>query len=132
MSKSLIFLSLLSFMTLFSCTKTEVPDRLIGIEMQYIYDNENDLEFALKFTEEGVKYQYKNGTKPNKWWGPFPHNYTETESGEHLVSWFEANKGDYVTLLINFDKKILYGSGILYPKKKVHFHKAEIIRLEIP
>jgi len=64
MSNALKFIFLFFLALSFSCTRTEVPDRLIGIEMQYIYDNENDLEFALKFTEEGVMYQYKNGTKP--------------------------------------------------------------------
>lgn len=133
MNRFLTFLLFSFALSFFACeSKTEVPDRLIGIEMQYVYQNEKKLEFALKFTTEGVMYQYKNGSKPDKWWGPYMHNYVETESGEHLVSWFEAHRGDYITLLINFEKKMLYGSGILYPAQRVHFHKADIIRLEIP
>jgi hypothetical protein len=127
----LILLLSISILISGCSSRQEVPDRLIGVRIQYIYDN--DVEFALKFAEDGIRYQYKSGPKPDRWWGPYEYNYMKTENKEHFVSWFEVEKrGDFVTLLINFDKKILYGSGILGKKYKIHFHKAEIIETDIP
>jgi len=71
------------------------------------------------------------GPKPNRWWGPFPYNHTTTDNNEKLVSWFEKGYGDYVTLLINFDKKTLYGSAII-KGEIVHFEKTKIQRFGIP
>jgi len=47
----------------------------------------------------------------------------------YLASWFEKDYGDYVTLLINFDEKILHGSALLR-NEEVHFHSAHIINIE--
>jgi phenolic acid decarboxylase len=136
MSKSKIYLLLIPLFGLMSCSqekedsKLKIPEKLIGIEMQYIYDH--GVEYAIKYEKVGVSYQYKNGKTPDKWIGPYEYNYLKTESGEHLLSWFEPSRTDYVTQLINFDKKILYGSAILGPKHNILFHKADIHRLEIP
>jgi len=45
-----------------------------------------------------------------------------------LALWFEKAYGDYVTLLVNFNNKLLYGSAIL-PGKTVYFHGAKIIKV---
>lgn len=105
------------------------PDKLIGVEIRYTYTGGN--EYAVKFEEEGVSYQFRSGSKPDKWWGKYPHNHMITTSNEHLVSWHEPKKGDYVTLLINFEKNLLYGSAIL-GGKKVHFQEATIHEIKKP
>ncbi len=79
--------------------------------------------------EQGVSYRYLTGTKPNKWWGPFPYDAFEVESKVFFASWFEPGYGDYVTLLINFNNKLLYGSAIL-SGKTVHFHGAKIRKVK--
>ena len=45
-----------------------------------------------------------------------------------MVSWYEKGYGDHVTLLIDFNKKILYGSALIVTKDKniLHFHGAKI------
>ena len=120
---------------LFSCgqeNKKETlnfPDRLIGVETRYTYSEGN--EYAVKFEEDGLSYQYRSGSKPEAWWGKFPYNYMITGNNEHLVSWHEPKKGDYVTLLINFEKELLYGSAII-KGTKVHFQTAEIHETKMP
>lgn len=122
---------LLTLPLFFACqNKIQAPERLEGIEMQYRY--ENGVEFAIRYTKEGVYYQYKKGNSPNKWWGPFEYEYLLTEKGEHFLSWFEPGYGDHVTQLINLDDKILYGSAIIGDKHNVLFHPAKILRLELP
>lgn len=108
-----------------SCSQSEaIPEKLIGIQMAYTY--ENDVSFGIKYTEEGVYYQYKNGGAPDKWWGPFAYDYLKTDSGEHFLSWYEPGYGDHVTQLINFDTKTLYGSALLGKNQKTLFEKAKI------
>ncbi|NOQ70594.1 MAG: hypothetical protein GQ574_01250 [Crocinitomix sp.] len=120
---------------LISCNSTKenenlkMPEKLLGVILQYTYSEGN--EYAVKFEAEGVSYQYRSGRSPEVWFGKFPYNHMITESNEHFVSWHEADKGDYVTLLINFDTNTLYGSAIL-SAKKVHFQKAEISKITKP
>lgn len=101
----------------------KLPDRLLGVTLNYSYTGGNS--YAVKFEKEGLSYQYRTGGSPEKWWGKFKYNHLLTEENEHFVSWFEPGYGDYVTLLINFDKKVLYGSAII-KGKIVHFEKATI------
>jgi len=120
---------------LFSCNhpkeseNIKFPDKLIGVEIQYTYSEGN--EYAVKFENDGLSYQYKSGSKPEKWWGKFEYNHIITENHEHFVSWFEPGYGDYVTLLINFENEIIYGSAII-KGKAVHFQKAKIHKIAKP
>jgi phenolic acid decarboxylase len=122
-------------MLLLACGQTKksenlnLPERLIGVEMRYTYSEGN--EYAVKFEEDGLSYQYRSGRLPERWWGTFEYNHMITENKEHLVSWHEPIKGDYVTLLINFENNLLYGSAII-GLKKVHFQTAEIHEIKLP
>ncbi|MEH6517337.1 MAG: hypothetical protein V7742_11670 [Halioglobus sp.] len=53
----------------------------------------------------------------------------EVEDGVYFASWFEKGYGDYVTLLINFDSRLLYVSAILRGEE-VHFHGARIVNMD--
>lgn len=81
----------------------------------------------MKFEEAGISYRYLSGSKPEKWWDPFPYKAFEVEKNIYYASWFEEGYGDYVTLLVNFNNNLLYGSAIL-SGKTVHFHGAKIIK----
>jgi phenolic acid decarboxylase len=104
-------------------------EKLIGVDLEYQYSGGN--AYHVKLEEEGLSYRFVSGPKPERWWGPFPYNHTTTEHGEQLVSWFEKGYGDYVTLLVNFDLEILYGSAII-KGEIVHFEKARIKSFHIP
>lgn len=112
---------------LFSCKPTNenlnLPDQLLGVEMSYKYSGGN--EYTVKFEEAGLSYQYRTGTSPDKYWGPFTYNHMMTDNNEHFVSWFEPGYGDYVTLLINFETNVIYGSAIIVGKT-THFQKGNI------
>jgi len=93
---------------------------------QITYNYTTGRSYNVKFEETGVSYRYLSGSKPEKWWGPFPYKAFEVEDRVFMVSWFEAGYGDYVTLLINLNNHLLYGSAIL-EGNSVHFHGAKII-----
>lgn len=67
------------------------------------YDYTNGRSYAVKFEEAGASYRYLSGSKPEKWWGPFPYKAFEIEKDVYMAGWFEEGYGDYVTILINFN-----------------------------
>jgi hypothetical protein len=132
MKKSILITSL-AFLLL-ACGQVETksnssfPERLTNVVMHYTYSGGNG--YAVKFEKEGLSYQYRTGSSPETWWGPFTYDHMITEKGEHFISWFEPGYGDYVTLLVNFEDDILYGSAII-KGKKVHFQKAKISKIQM-
>jgi phenolic acid decarboxylase len=103
----------------------EPTRQLNGTNITYNYTSGRS--YNVKFEQQGISYRYLTGTKPDKWWGPFPYKAFNVGDNVFLASWFEQGYDDYVTLLINFNNNILYGSAIL-SGKDVHFHGAKIIK----
>lgn len=101
--------------------------KLDGIDITYEYTSGRS--YHVKFEKEGVSYRYLTGSKPDKWWGPFPYKAFEIQSSVFMASWFEEGYGDYVTLVVNFDNKLLYGSAII-SGEEVHFHGAKIVKVQ--
>lgn len=113
--------------TALEASELSLPTRkLNGTNITYNYTSGRS--YNVKFEEEGVSYRYLTGSKPEKWWGPFPYQAFKVENNVYLASWFEKGYGDYVTLLINFNNSLLYGSAIL-SGKTVHFHGAKIVKV---
>lgn len=100
-------------------------DKLNDTNITYNYTSGRS--YNVKFEKAGISYRYLTGSKPDKWWGPFPYKAFEVEKNIYYASWFEKGYGDYVTLLINFNNNLLYGSAIL-SGSTVHFHGAKIIK----
>jgi len=103
------------------------PTRALnGTDITYHYSSGR--AYHVKFEPTGISYQYLTGTKPDKWWGPFPYEAFEVEPQVFLASWFEAGYGDHVTLLINLKTNLLYGSALI-GKDELHFHGATIVKV---
>ena len=98
---------------------------------QITYEYTSSRSYNVKFDEQGVSYRYLTGSKPKTWWGPFPYQAFRVEDGVYFASWFEPGYGDYVTLLIDFNNRVLYGSAILRGEE-VHFHGAKIVEIDRP
>ena len=122
----LILLILFSVSHILAAELSEPTRKLDGTNITYNYTSGRS--YNVKFEGAGVSYRYLTGSKPDKWWGPFPYKAFEVEENVYLASWFEEGYGDYVTLLINFKTKLLYGSAIL-SGKTVHFHGAKIVKV---
>ncbi|WP_339673963.1 MoaF N-terminal domain-containing protein [Dasania marina] len=122
---SCLFLSLISTAIVASELSQETRE-LNGTSITYNYTSGRS--YNVKFEDIGISYRYLTGSKPDKWWGPFPYTAFEVDDKIFLASWFEEGYGDYVTLLINYNSKLLYGSAIL-EGKDVHFHGAKIIKI---
>ncbi|MEH6502818.1 MAG: hypothetical protein V7682_02830 [Cycloclasticus sp.] len=115
------------FTTALEASELSLPSRELN-STNITYNYTSGRSYNVKFEEHGVSYRYLTGSKPEKWWGPFPYQTFEVEDGVFLASWFEKGYGDYVTLLINFNNNLLYGSAIL-SGKTVHFHGAKIVKV---
>ncbi len=127
--KQFILLSLVFAFTIISSCSTnsiETSDSMNGVEMTYQYSEGNS--YHLKFINDSVSYQFLSGSAPQTWWGPFEYSYLQRDNGEYFLSWYEHGYGDYITLLIDNDKKSLIGSGIIIKKNEpiIHFQKAII------
>ena len=121
-----IIVSMFFSMQLNASELTPLTPELNGTDITYNYTSGRS--YNVKFEESGVSYRYLTGSKPEKWWGPFPYQAFEVEKNVFFTSWFEEGYGDYVTLLINFNNNLLYGSAIL-SGKEVHFHGAKIVKI---
>jgi len=126
--KSLIsILIIFIFTAVTEASELSLPTRqLNGTNITYNYTSGRS--YNVKFEEDGVSYRYLSGSKPEKWWGPFPYKAFKVDSNVYLASWFEKDDGDYVTLLINFNNNTLYGSAII-SGKTVHFYGAKIVKV---
>jgi hypothetical protein len=123
--KTLAILLMLFFTAPHAAELSKPTRELNGIDMTYNYTSGRS--YNVKFEEKGVSYRYLTGSKPEAWWGPFPYKAFEIDNNEFYASWFEEDYGDYVTLLINFNNNLLYGSAIL-SGKNIHFHGAQIVK----
>jgi len=120
-----LYLAFLFSSSLHASEISTPTQELNGTNISYNYTSGRS--YNVKFAEEGVSYRYLSGSKPETWWGPFPYQAFKVEDDVYMASWFEEGYGDYVTLLINFNTKLLYGSAIL-SGKTVHFHGATIVK----
>jgi hypothetical protein len=123
----LLLLLLLSANNVFAEDLNPSTRALDGTAITYNYTSGR--AYHVKFEPDGVSYQYLTGSKPDKWWGPFPYTAFEVADNTYLAAWFEEGYGDYVTLHINFNNNLLYGSAILQGET-VHFHGAKIVKVE--
>jgi hypothetical protein len=116
------------FMLSACCSEKEdqYPDKLVGMKIQYKYAN--DREYNVKLEEDGLSYRYVSGSKPDKWWGKFPYHHAVLANQIHVLAWHEVGYDDYITLIIDFDRNTLFGSGIIQGKE-VHFQSANISTL---
>lgn len=102
------------------------PEKLQGLNIQYKYAN--DREYNIKLEKEGLSYRYVSGSKPEKWWGPFPYHHALFDEEYHIVAWHEVGYDDYITLIIELEENKLFGSGII-AGEEVHFQPAVISRM---
>jgi len=93
------------------------------------YDYTSGRSYNVKFEKAGVSYRYLTGSKPDVWWGPFPYTAFEVANNTFLAAWFEEGYGDYVTLHLNFNTNLIYGSAILQGET-VHFHGAKLTEVK--
>ena len=109
-----------------SISQGNLTRELDGVEMTYQYSGGNS--YNLKFENGTISYRFLNGSRPEKWWGPFVYKASKTDNNDYFLSWYEESYGDYVTQLLNPSKKTLFGSALIIKRDKniFHFEKAII------
>jgi hypothetical protein len=132
MKTTIAFLFLLSVLIFQQSTPADTGETTRELNGTAItYDYTSGRSYHVKFEEAGVSYRYLTGTAPETWWGPFPYQAMQVDDGLYFASWFEKDYGDFVTLLINFKENSLHGSALLRGED-VHFHRAQIVKIEHP
>jgi len=126
---SLVLAAMLGPPSLLAEALADLTRELDGTKITYEYTSGRS--YNVRFEAAGVSYRYLTGPKPETWWGPFPYQAFRVRDNVYFTSWFEEGYGDHVTLLIDFNKRILYGSAILRGEE-VHFHGAKIVKIERP
>ena len=101
--------------------ETQLTDKLNGTTLTYTYSG--GWKFTIKYSSDGVSYTMHNYNTP--WSKLFPYKSIEVSKDVYFTSWFDTGRNDYVTHLIDLNKKHLYGS-VLLDKKKIHFEQAII------
>lgn len=102
----------------------ETTRELNGSSITYLYSSGRS--YAVRFEEAGVSYRYLTGSKPDAWWGPFPYEAMRVGPDVYFLAWFEKGYGDYVTLLVDFGRRFVFGSALI-AGDEVHFHRAELL-----
>lgn len=126
MLRRYVIVLLICLVNALHAVELQEPTRILnGTNITYEYTSGRS--YNVKFEEAGVSYRYLTGSKPDKWWGPFPYKAYEVEINVFMTAWFEKGYGDYVTLLINFNNNLLYGSAII-SGDFVHFYGAHIVK----
>lgn len=88
--------------------------QLNGTDITYTYSG--GWSFNTRYEEKGVSYRFLNGPAAGKWLGPFSYQAFHVSEHVFLTSWYDSGREDYITHLINFNTKMLYGSVFLQKK----------------
>lgn len=97
-----------------------------GKNITYRYSNGHS--YNLKFEEVGLSYRDLSGSAPEIWLGPFKYESTQVEDAVYFLAWHEQDRGDYVTLLVNFNNGIIHGSAIVN-RSETYFTQASIVNV---
>ena len=105
--------------------ETTLTDKLNGTELTYTHSG--GWKFSIKYSADGLSYTLHNDNTP--WSKYYRYQAIEVSAGVYFTSWFDHERNDYVTQLINLNTKRLYGS-VLLAKEKIHFEQAIINTLK--
>ena len=100
---------------------------LNGTTISYLYAN--GLSFAVRIEEAGVSFRRLHG-QPGAWVGQYPYQAFEVADDIYMLTWYEQDTGDFVTLVIDFNNEILYGSAYFAADKSSMLHSATLIEVE--
>lgn len=100
---------------------------LNGTTISYLYAN--GLSFAVRIEEEGISFR-RLGDEPRDWSQSYPYQAFEVADDMFMLSWYEDDTGDFVTLVIDFSNDLLYGGAYFAADKSSMLHSATLIEVE--
>ncbi len=101
---------------------------LDGTEIEYTYPDEGAV--VVTFYEGLVKFNWIAGPASGEKGGGHAYRARKISDDEYFVNWHELDTHDFVTLLINFKTKKVYGSALLAKDESVIFDEAKIQRFK--
>ena len=88
------------------------PEHLLdGTGFNYFYQNGSGLQ--IMFYDGMVRYEWIAGPRTGNRAEDLSYQSRRIAEDLYLVSWHEANKPDYVTLVVNLNNNVIYSSSIL-------------------
>lgn len=101
---------------------------LDGTEIEYTYPDEGTV--VVTFYEGLVKFNWIAGPSSGEKGGGHAYRARKVSDDEYFVNWYELDTHDFITLLINFETKKVYGSALLAKDESVIFDEAKIRRVK--
>lgn len=100
---------------------------LDGTSFQYFYKAGGGLEIA--FADGKLQYEWISGPRKGNHAENIPYQSRIIGDDMYLVNWHQPDKPDFVTLVINLRKQVLFSSAILRvgsENEMIHFKEAVI------
>jgi phenolic acid decarboxylase len=94
------------------------------------YEYSGGRNYEIRFEDGQVTYHRTNGDNAREWRSLVPYNAREVGTGEYYVGWNEADRKNYVTLLLHLNQNKLYSSALLGDYDMIHFQEAKITRID--
>jgi hypothetical protein len=92
---------------------------LDGVTVEYQYQSGMAIHMELEnglLSYEWVSGPAKGGENKN-----LPYRTRQIDKNVYIVNWYESEGPDYITLILNFNTRVMYSSGILMLGTKKQF-----------
>lgn len=126
-SRSVIFSLFFACIASISHGQNVQSHLLDGTEIEYTYPNEGTV--IVTFHEGLLDFKWIAGPFSGEHGGGHVYRARKISNDEYLVNWYELDTHDFITLLINFANKKVYGSVLSGKDASVIFDEANIQRV---
>ncbi len=104
----------------------ELSKDLAGTSLTYHY--EGGRKYKVRFTADAMSY-LRFDIPGREWVEGVPYIARKLDNGIYLVNWHRPERVEYVTIVYDFNKRLMYTSALLEGKER-HFDTARIVELD--
>ena len=99
---------------------------LAGTELIYHYDGGR--KYQVRFAAETISW-LRLDVAGRSWESGTPYVARKVGDNLYYVNWHRPERTEYITILFDFDKRVMYTSALLEGKDR-HFESARIVELK--
>ena len=104
----------------------ELSKDLAGTSLTYHYDSGR--KYKVRFTADTMAY-LRFDVPDRDWVEGVPYIARKLDNGVYLINWHRPERVEYVTIVYDFNKRLMYTSALLEGKER-HFDSARIVELD--
>jgi hypothetical protein len=102
-----------------------LTQELAGTELTYHYDGGR--KYQVRFAAQTVSW-LRLDVPGRSWESGTPYIARKIGDGLYYVNWHRPERTEYITILFDFEKRVMYTSALLEGKDR-HFESARIVEL---